>query len=73
MREYVDSHGEIPRGRSKAADDYPLGNWRGQLIACSKGKLSADRIARLEALPGWNVERILRRQVGEGFRRAAGV
>jgi hypothetical protein len=42
MREYVDSHGEIPRGRSKAADGYPLGNWRSnQLIACSKGKLSA--------------------------------
>ena len=47
------THGKI--GRDDVIDDYPIGPWAmTQRGACRKGKLSLDRIDRLDALDGWD-------------------
>ncbi|BBY53993.1 hypothetical protein MKOR_12440 [Mycolicibacillus koreensis] len=52
---YVDEHGHSRVPQSYVADDgYRLGKWvRNQREAYRNEKLSTDRVARLEALPGW--------------------
>ena len=48
-----EGHSRILRSM-KTADGFTIGSWvRVQRRQYHKGKLSAERIARLEALPGW--------------------
>ena len=56
LRDYVATHGHarVPH-RHKTADGFGLGSWVGKRRGEYKsGKLSADRAAALEALPGWS-------------------
>jgi hypothetical protein len=51
---YVALHGSIETSLDGGVDGFPLGSW---LSACRaehrEGRLSADRVVALEALPGW--------------------
>jgi superfamily II DNA/RNA helicase len=53
LQSYVDANGCLPK-QSTVCDDIKIGNWcNKQRQSHKKGKLSAERIAILEAVPGW--------------------
>ena len=53
LQSYVDENTCLPK-RSAVCDDIKIGWWcNAQRISHRKGKLSAERIAKLEDVPGW--------------------
>ena len=55
LQRYVDRNGHAHVAKSyKDHDDYSLGSWVArQRDDYARGRLDADRVRRLEALPGW--------------------
>ncbi|WP_165449738.1 DEAD/DEAH box helicase [Krasilnikovia cinnamomea] len=55
LRAYATEHGNTRVAKSWVTDDgFPLGTWAGSRRSDHRrGQLSPDRIAQLEALPGW--------------------
>lgn len=65
--DYVAEHGHARVERPYVADGYPLGSWAmTQRQEHKSGKLTEERIKRLEALPGWDWTRRVSRWE-EGF------
>ena len=56
--DYVKEHGDASVERSYVVDGYPLGSWAmTQRQEFRRGKLTQDRVERLNALPGWDWNR----------------
>ena len=58
LRQFVEreGHAQVPKEHVETVDgvDYTLGGWVSRnRVGFAKGRLSADRIADLEAIPGW--------------------
>ena len=55
LEAYIAEHGDARVSQThKTQDSFALGDWiNGQRQAYKKGRLSQERITRLEALPGW--------------------
>jgi hypothetical protein len=54
LRRFVDREGHARVPLSRVEDRYRLGDWVGtQRTTYKAGEITADRVARLEALPGW--------------------
>lgn len=54
LAEYAAVHGHASPTRGERFDDYPVGDWvRAQRDAWTNGRLTADRVERLQSLPGW--------------------
>ena len=66
LEQYVTAHGDarVPQA-FKTEDGYPLGTWVGKQRG-NHSTLTADRVARLEALSGWVWE--IRQRRGEPSR-----
>ena len=55
LTEFVAKHGRLPSQKAKDPAEKKLGQWvSGQRKAYKKGQMDADRIQRLEAIPGWS-------------------
>ena len=54
LRRYVDEHGTSKISKSATIDGFRLGLWvRNRRKEFRDGVLPAERVAELEALPGW--------------------
>ncbi len=54
LQDYVKRHGDARVPRSHIDDGYPLGSWvTTQRHLYAKGTLDADRVGRLQKVPGW--------------------
>jgi hypothetical protein len=54
LTRYAEERGTASMQHDAVIDGFPLGTWcMNQRAQCRLGKLSADRVSRLESLPGW--------------------
>ena len=69
LQQFIKHHGHSRVPHAHTVDGFPLGHWvQNQRISYAKGVLEADRLDRLESLPGWAWDASADRWE-EGFRR----